>query len=223
MYKVIYMRCLKGDANLDGIITQAEFSAVFQAFDKNGDGAVTRDEYVDGWVALTKQTRDVANAYFHVADLNHDNVIDQDDYAGMYTLFDQNGDGALTFQECVQEAENVVRATPFSELFEKSDRNKDEFLTKAEFRTFFQSFDNDDDSRIDTRECDAGWALLDYARKWDADSLFRCIDTNGDRYITEAEMDKLFGQYDKNADDKLDLQEVKLMKGLLVKPKYTSH
>ncbi|KAH3801467.1 hypothetical protein DPMN_155118 [Dreissena polymorpha] len=84
------MLFLKADANLDGKITQAEFSAVVQAFDKNGDGAVTRDEFVDGWVALTKQTRAEANAYFHVGDLNHDKVIDQKDHDMMYTVFDQN-------------------------------------------------------------------------------------------------------------------------------------
>ncbi|KAH3801496.1 hypothetical protein DPMN_155148 [Dreissena polymorpha] len=55
-----------------------------------GDGAVTRDEFVDGWVALTKQTRAEANAYFHVGDLNHDKVIDQKDHDMMYTVFDQN-------------------------------------------------------------------------------------------------------------------------------------
>ncbi|KAH3797605.1 hypothetical protein DPMN_151189 [Dreissena polymorpha] len=90
MYKLINMLFLKADANLDGKITQAEFSAVVQAFDKNGDGAVTHDEFVDGWVALTKQTRAVANAYFHVGDLNHDKVIDQKDHDIMYTVFDQN-------------------------------------------------------------------------------------------------------------------------------------
>ncbi|KAH3796889.1 insoluble matrix shell protein 5-like isoform X2 [Dreissena polymorpha] len=216
IYGLINMLYLKADANLDGQITRAELSDVFQAFDKNSDGTVTNGEFEELWMALTSQTQALANANFHLADLNDDKVIDQKDYPIVYTVFDLNHDGAVSSREFVQKWEDIVRETPFAVLFERSDKNHDEFLTQAEFRTFFQSFDMDGNHRIDNREFDAGWAHADFALQSDADSLFRYIDSNGDHYITDADMDKLFGQYNANADDKLSLQEIIVMKSLLM-------
>ena len=55
-----------------------------------GDGNVTANEFVDLWKALTGQTTELANAYFHLADLTDDKVINHADYGLLYHVFDLN-------------------------------------------------------------------------------------------------------------------------------------
>ncbi|WAR30937.1 hypothetical protein MAR_033479, partial [Mya arenaria] len=122
IYGLINILYLKADANLDGHITQTELSDVFKGFDKN-----------ELWMILTSQTNALANAYFHLGDLNDDKVIDQHDYPIMFQIFDLDREIRHYFQ--------IIRETPFAVLFERADKNQDEFLSHGEFRGFFDSFD----------------------------------------------------------------------------------
>ena len=45
-------------------------------------------EFVSIWMALTGQTQALADAYFHLADVNDDKRIDARDYPIIYQLFD---------------------------------------------------------------------------------------------------------------------------------------
>ena len=56
-----------------------------------GDGNVTEAEFVELWKALTGQTTELANSYFHLADITDDKIINQNDYSLLYRVFDLNG------------------------------------------------------------------------------------------------------------------------------------
>ena len=57
---------------------------------RSGDDTVTNGEFEDGWMALSSQTQAVVNAYFHLADVNDDMVIDQKGFPIVYMRFDLN-------------------------------------------------------------------------------------------------------------------------------------
>ena len=56
------------------------------------NGKVTESEFVPVWMAITHQSKEMATAFFYLADLNDDNVIDDKDLLPMYTVFDTNGE-----------------------------------------------------------------------------------------------------------------------------------
>ncbi|KAH3755264.1 hypothetical protein DPMN_189955 [Dreissena polymorpha] len=161
--ELIDLLYLRYDANRDGLITEAELSDVIKVFDENGDDIVNEGEFEDGWRTLTGQNLVVSNAYFHMADLNDDKIIDQKDYDIDYkVVFDLNLVPEATMTN------KVVVNDPTWDL------NQQSWITL---------------------DFDAGWAHLDYALQSEANSLFRFIDANGDHYITDADMDKLFAKY----------------------------
>jgi len=216
IFGLINILYIKADANLDGTITLAELSNVFEGFDKNHDGTVTRKEFVELWVLLTSQTDALANAYFQLADVTDDNVIDRHDYGPIYTLFDLNHDGTVSAKEFTGKWESIIRETPFAVLFTRADTDKNVYLSHAEFRNFYVSFDINLDGKVDNREFDAGWSHADFALLSDADMLFTDIDRNHDGYVTGSpDLDYFFTNYDTNGDNKLALQEVVQMQGLL--------
>ncbi|XP_053380158.1 uncharacterized protein LOC123555032 [Mercenaria mercenaria] len=209
IYGLINLLYLKADANLDSHITEDELSDVFKGFDKNGDGTVTNAEFVELWMQLTSQTSALANAYFHLADLNDDKIINLHDFGPIYHVFDLNHDGSVSGREFATKWEDIIRETPFAVLFERADTDKDEFLSHNEFRNLFSSFDSNSDGLVNNQEFDNGWSHADFALMSDADMLFADIDKNGDGNITgHSDMDKLFTTYDSNGDGKLALQEV---------------
>lgn len=217
IYGLINILYLKADANLDQTITQAELADVFHGFDKNGDGNVTNAEFVELWKALTGQTTELADAYFHLADITDDKVINQADYGLLYHVFDLNSDRKVTAQEFAKKWEDIIRETPFAVLFERADTDKDEFLSRSEFGSFFGSFDTDGNSRITKTEFANGWHSADFALLSDADRLFALLDNNHDSAITATpDMSHQFTVYDTNQNGQLDLLEVIQMKSLLV-------
>ncbi|XP_052790733.1 uncharacterized protein LOC128224756 [Mya arenaria] len=215
IYGLINILYLKADANLDGHITQTELSDVFKGFDKNGDGTVTNSEFVELWMILTSQTNALANAYFHLGDLNDDKVIDQHDYPIMFQIFDLDHDGSVSSKEFGTKWEDIIRETPFAVLFERADKNQDEFLSHGEFRGFFDSFDKNNDHAVSNAEFDEGWQHADFALLSDSHQLFGDVDKDGSGAIDSHDMDALFSQYDTNGDNKIALQEVIQLKNLL--------
>lgn len=51
---------------------------------------VSNTEFVNTWMTLTGQTQALADAYFHLADVNDDKVIGDSDFPIIYLLFDLN-------------------------------------------------------------------------------------------------------------------------------------
>ena len=105
------------DANHDGVIDASEITnavAVLLTLDKDGDGKLTRDEYLgkppgapDGSTnAPTGRPRGGHHppmpAIVSALDVNHDGVIDADEIANAVAVLqslDKNGDGKLTRDE----------------------------------------------------------------------------------------------------------------------------
>ena len=57
---------------------------------------MTNAEFVELWKALTGQTTELADAYFHLADITDDKVINQADYGLLYHVFDLNSKNLLS-------------------------------------------------------------------------------------------------------------------------------
>jgi len=63
----------------------------------------------------------------------------------------------------------IVRETPFAVLFERSDSNQDEFLSRGEFHAFFNSFDTNGITELIDWLID--WLIVFYACFY----LFICV------------------------------------------------
>ncbi|RDX73463.1 Calmodulin-like protein 3, partial [Mucuna pruriens] len=96
---------------------QAELARVFQMFDKNGDGRITRKELSDSLknLGITISEQDLIQMIEKI-DVNGDGFVDIDEFGGLYqtimdekdeeedmleafNVFDQNGDGFITGEE----------------------------------------------------------------------------------------------------------------------------
>lgn len=67
------------------------FSHVIRVLMIEGDGHVTKSEFVTLWQSITHQNREHAEAFFYLADLNDDNIIDSSDLNPLYNVFDTDG------------------------------------------------------------------------------------------------------------------------------------
>lgn len=56
-----------------------------------GDGRVTKTEFVTLWQSITHGNQETAEAFFYLADLNDDNIIDSKDLSPLYNVFDTDG------------------------------------------------------------------------------------------------------------------------------------
>lgn len=93
----------KYDLNGDDTITAEEITSkklrVFQFMDSNKDGAVSVDEYI---VSDAQRRETLLKARFDKLDLDHDGIIDGEEYTSYFGLFasiDGDGDGNLTESE----------------------------------------------------------------------------------------------------------------------------
>ena len=88
------------DADHDGRITREEWQGglgELQALDRNGDGVLTRDEFLSTDLAHARQER-----LFRWMDANHDGRVTQAEWRGETARFkrlDRNHDGVVTLQE----------------------------------------------------------------------------------------------------------------------------
>jgi len=112
---------------------------MFREADKNGDGKLSKDEWLE---VLKKSGVTVSN----------------DKVEQFFTTLDRDLDGRLSLEEFMGEE------TPIEKLFKLMDRNGDGFVTKKEFQTIckklskdqvkiaFEQFDTNGDDRLDYRE-----------------------------------------------------------------------
>jgi EF hand len=97
------------DANHDGIIDSTEIanaSAELLTLDKNGDGQLTKDEYMPPRPKNASQMgqgfRPPPSPLIEALDVNHDGIIDASEIANApaeLSTLDKNGDGQLTRDE----------------------------------------------------------------------------------------------------------------------------
>ncbi|MCL6619580.1 MAG: EF-hand domain-containing protein [Thermomonas hydrothermalis] len=95
---------------------QDEVEQTFKAWDRNGDGQLSREEFRTGWQQLQEALRlqQALRRQFASLDSNHDGAIDASEYGNLLLIkragkaapplarFDSNGDGKLQFAEYVK-------------------------------------------------------------------------------------------------------------------------
>ncbi len=93
----------KYDLNGDDTITAEEITSkklrVFQFMDSNRDGAVSVDEYI---VSDAQRRETLLQARFDKLDLDHDGIIDGEEYTsylGLFASIDGDGDGNISESE----------------------------------------------------------------------------------------------------------------------------
>ncbi len=108
------------DVNHDGTIAREELMVIypdmvivaeqFTTFDKDGDGDIELEEFVDVYSAFDED--EAAQAMFYVLDVNHDGTIAREELMVIYhdmvivtekfTTFDKDGNGTIVIEEFVE-------------------------------------------------------------------------------------------------------------------------
>ncbi|KAJ8300087.1 hypothetical protein KUTeg_021606 [Tegillarca granosa] len=191
LFGIINVLYLKADKNHDGIITEPELEDVYHE-----NGQVSKSEFVTLWMEITKETKEHADAFFYLADLTDDNVIDEHDLGPMYHVFDLDGDGQVTAVEFAKKWAGIITETPLAVLFERSDVDKSNFLTKSEFNNFLSSFDKNGDGMVTKPEMEQGWNDSQFGIVGTADTFFTHLDLNHNGHIDSNDLGHIFTKYD---------------------------
>jgi Ca2+-binding EF-hand superfamily protein len=146
------------DENRDGRLNANEWlfnEADFRRADHNGDGVVTRSEFLSEAAGRDDENPDARidrrTERFRTLDRNRNNEIDRDEWNGTsarYEVLDTNRDGVLSPREM------VTRDVP-NDGFAAYDVNRDRVLTRNEWHWTLGSFDRLDvnnDNRITRAE-----------------------------------------------------------------------
>jgi hypothetical protein len=211
------IRFAEMDLNGDRVIAREEWKGNDRSFrnhDWNGDGKLSGDEVSVGARRNNRwDDRDIE------ASINR-----EDDWtAARFTVLDHNGDGRLTRSEW--------HATP--ELFARIDRNRDSFVSRAEFiadtdddrEDQFFDLDTNKDGRLTRAEWHGSGTVFDaldanrdgvltrveaVGTAGDTRDEFKSVDVNGDGVIARAEWHwnaAAFDRLDVNRDGRLSRLE----------------
>ncbi|KAL5013078.1 hypothetical protein ScPMuIL_011629 [Solemya velum] len=211
LYGLINILYIKADRNGDGIISQAELDGIYHGFDANDDSQVTEAEFIPLWQGVTQQPHDLAAAIFHLADLNNDNIINQQDLSPIYGRFDINGNGNVTAQEFATKWEEIIREAPFAVLFLRADTDHNNHLSTAEFGTFFSPFDANSNHVVTRAEFHSGWQSMHFGGLANAAKVFAHADTNHDGELTSTDTTALLSSYDANHNSLMEILEISQM------------
>lgn len=206
------------DTNNDGVVSRQEWRGNDRSFrnhDWNGDGILSGDEVRPG---AQRQQRPWDDRDIESAIEREDDWTDE-----RFRALDHNNDGRLSRSEWHAEAE----------LFSRIDRNRDNFLSAAEFRggedddreDRFADLDTNRDGRLTRSEWHGSVAVFDaldanrdgvltraeaVGTGNDARDEFRSVDVNGDGVIARNEWHwnaAAFDRLDANRDGRLTRQE----------------
>lgn len=140
-------------ANLDEY-DEKYYKQVFDQFDRNGDGNISKEECVAALelnMIYHREAERLAEEIFKNADLNHDNIIQYDEFKSamvkeglsrdeykihaIFTALDANRDGRISiteFTNCLPQGDDEEIAE-LVEAFSEADENKDNALSFQEF------------------------------------------------------------------------------------------
>lgn len=130
------------------------YRALFNQFDSNGDGNISREECIAALELnniYAKEAERLVNEFFEKADLNHDNMIQYDEFKtamvkkgltydeyrihAVFTALDVNHDGKISvdeFTSCLAQGDDE-EISQIVEAFSEADENKDNELSFQEF------------------------------------------------------------------------------------------
>ena len=186
------------DRNRDGMLTRGEYgdALTFDRVDRNDDGRISYDEFLNPPPASTRQER------FDQLDRNRDGVVSRGEWgaeAGVFHLADRNGDGVVTLREYLN-----AQVGETSELrFDQIDTDNDGIITRREWpagdSVSFDRADRDNDGTV-TR-----WEYLHVATAEAApvEMSFDDMDHNNDGVVSRYEWHAdaaTFDRMDRNQD-----------------------
>lgn len=153
------------DTNEDGVLSGKEAKSVLQ-FDADGDGEVTKAEYLAGMKAERKRLLSMDDKkLFAERDGNQDEVLSGTEVRG-FEKYDADGDGEVTWKEFQtgRAAERGVSdpaemARRAHEEFRRLDANEDGRLSGKEM-IGYEKLDRDGDGRITEKEFITGFAEI---------------------------------------------------------------
>ncbi len=191
------------DANSDGQLTTDEvpadkrrlFERLVRVADKNGDGKLSGEEFVDGLKPRERVT--LAPPPGPVGPRGEG----RPEPAQLFRRLDANHDGKLTLDEVPE-----PRRERFKRLIERGDKDGDGALSQQEMAQAMRELDGG-----------AGGPGNPEARAQLAQQMLRRLDKNGDGRITADEVpeerrqfiQRLMKRSDKNGDQALSLEEIK--------------
>ena len=201
----------RGRAQAPGQIKQR-----FRAMDENGDGAISRAEWtgtdqsfrVHDWnrdgVLSGTELREAAGDAAQVGTDEYDaNGTLTDWTAARFTSLDRNRDGRVTAAEWLYDIDS----------FRRADRNRDNVLTRVEFRG--GDFDDDRGDSFDNLDHDGNNRVT--RQEWHASAeAFAWLDRNRDGILSRAEVQgaddetlrgDAFGRLDGNHDNRVTREE----------------
>ncbi|XP_076439234.1 uncharacterized protein LOC143278087 [Babylonia areolata] len=94
-----HLMFLDADTDQDGTLHRAEMVAVFDRYDQDGDGRVTRHEYVQYQESHDPELVTLAHFLFDEYDVDNDHKLEAHDYESFYRLLDNDGDDNVSEAE----------------------------------------------------------------------------------------------------------------------------
>jgi Ca2+-binding EF-hand superfamily protein len=151
------------DADKDGNVTAAEWTALFEKLDANSDGALSADELPirRHFTMGTPPPGAAAGLVAHDADTNRDGAVTREEFDARLAAIDANSDGDVTMEELHARHERHGRG-PGAEGFRglppflaEADADKDGKLSVSELEAQFEAADADSDGAL--REGEIGF------------------------------------------------------------------
>jgi len=231
------------DANHDGTLVRVELSVIypdtgivaekFATFDKDSDGDIEMEEFVDVYSAIFED--EAAQAIFYSMDVNHDGKIVKEElivsypdmviFAEKFTTFDKDADGDIEKGEFVDVYSALDEDEAAQAMFYSLDVNHDGTVSKEELMVIYPDavivaekytiFDKDADGDIEKEEFIDAYSELNEGAA--AQAMFYSLDVNHDGIVTREELmiiypdmvifAKSFTTFDKDGDGGIEIEE----------------
>lgn len=135
----------------------------FNQFDSNGDGSITRQEFIDSYKKFYKHmseedVEEEANKFFEVADIdgngeidfgewcaatiNKRNLLNENNLNAAFEMFDRDGGGSIEAAEVAEILGNSLSKDQkvWDEIIKEVDSNGDGMIDFDEFKQMMQKF-----------------------------------------------------------------------------------